>query len=136
MDISSKLRKLSSTMAHAWSFTELTGQHVTFAVEGQGVDRRMVFCDNLLSKYNAAELYTTCHHCNLFLCVCCLHSSSHFPCLHYPVVFTDGACSGNRLQELAVYSGRIQRISGAYPSMTVLTQCLSEQTSARSCWLQ
>jgi ribonuclease HI len=70
--------------------------------EGQEVaegvfNRRMIFCETLLSKYNTAELYTTCDHCNLFLAICCLHSksSSDYPCHHYPVVFIDGACSRN-----------------------------------------
>jgi ribonuclease HI len=69
--------------------------------EGQeGIfDRRMIFPETLLSKYNTTELYTTCGHCNQFLAVCYSHSgytsSSDLPCHHYPVVFVDGSCARN-----------------------------------------
>lgn len=60
-------------------------------------NRSMVFCETLLSKYNTDELYASCDHCDLFFCICCQHSSnpSYICCHHYPVVFTDGACSRN-----------------------------------------
>jgi ribonuclease HI len=58
-------------------------------------NRRMVFCERLLSKHSTDELYKICDHCNMFFCTCCPDYSSKKPCHHYPVVFTDGACSGN-----------------------------------------
>jgi ribonuclease HI len=57
--------------------------------------RRMIFCDNLLTKYKAADLYKTCNCCKLFVCICCADSSKPKLCHHYPVVFIDGACSRN-----------------------------------------
>lgn len=65
----------------------------------QGVlERRMNFCERLKYVYKTpAELYTTCEHCPQFLCICCQHLSnpSYRRCHYFPVVFIDGACSGN-----------------------------------------
>jgi ribonuclease HI len=60
--------------------------------------RRMNFCESLTNEYKTpAELYITCDHCSKFLCICCQHLSnpSYRRCHHYPIVFVDGACSGN-----------------------------------------
>lgn len=66
--------------------------------EGEGVlNRRMIFCKTLLSKYTTDELYTTCSDCDQFLCICCRDYSNDTTCHHYPLVFTDGACSRNGL---------------------------------------
>lgn len=64
------------------------------------LNRRMVFCETMLSNHTTDELYTTCSNCARFLCICCScrrDYSSDTPCHHYPLVFTDGACSGNGL---------------------------------------
>jgi ribonuclease HI len=58
-------------------------------------NRRMIFCQRLLSNFNTDELYTTCNHCDCFFCICCPDYSNNVLCHHYPVVFTDGACSAN-----------------------------------------
>jgi ribonuclease HI len=66
--------------------------------EGQGVsNRRMIFCENLLSQYNTDELYSVCDHCNTLFCICCrdLSNPDYRRCHYYPVVFIDGACSRN-----------------------------------------
>lgn len=55
----------------------------------------MIFCENLLSKHDTDQLYMTCNHCGQFLCICCADYAVNWPCHHYPVVFTGGACSGN-----------------------------------------
>lgn len=72
------------------------------------INRRMTFCDRLLSTYATHELYETCDHCDQFFCICCLHSSGNKSCHHYPVVFTDGACSGNG------FGGAVSGIGGSY----------------------
>jgi ribonuclease HI len=64
--------------------------------QGEGVfNRRMVFCETMLSTYNADELYIICDDCDRFFCICCPDFSNDTPCHHYPLVFTDGACSRN-----------------------------------------
>jgi ribonuclease HI len=60
------------------------------------LNRRMIFCDRLLSTHETDKLYRTCNDCDLFFCVCCQHyEDKPGPCHHYPIVFTDGACSKN-----------------------------------------
>jgi ribonuclease HI len=59
------------------------------------VNRRMNFCPALLSAFDTSQLYHICPHCHMFLCICCPDYENPTPCHHYPVVFTDGACSGN-----------------------------------------
>ena len=56
------------------------------------INHRMTFCDRLLSTYATHELYGMYDHCDQFFCICC-HFSGNKSCHHYPVVFTDGACS-------------------------------------------
>jgi ribonuclease HI len=76
---------------------------------GEGVsNRRMGFCKTLLSKFNTDELYVTCNRCYRFHCVCCSDFSNDILCHHYPVVFTDGACSANGSR------GATSGIGGAY----------------------
>lgn len=71
-------------------------------------NRRMGFCKALLSKFNTDELYIICNRCDRFVCVCCPDFSNEILCHHYPVVFTDGACSANGSH------GAISGIGGAY----------------------
>jgi ribonuclease HI len=72
------------------------------------LDRRMGFCDSL-SAYDTDELYTTCDGCDQFHCLCCCHDpSDDTVCHHYPVVFTDGACSRNG------FDGAVSGIGGTY----------------------
>jgi hypothetical protein len=98
------------------------------------INSRMIFCDRLLSMYAAHELYRTCDHCDQFFCI--LHSSGNESCHHYPVVFTDGACSGNGFDGAVSGIGdRKPSIAGAFLSMAVLTQTISGQTNVRSCLL-
>lgn len=77
--------------------------------QGEGVlDRRMDFCDSL-SAYDTDELYTTCDGCDQFHCLCCCHDpADDTVCHHYPVVFTDGACSKNG------FDGAVSGIGGTY----------------------
>ena len=76
--------------------------------KSQGVfDRRMVFCQRLLSAHTTDELYRICR-CDKFHCVCCLHYYGNSECHHYPVVFTDGACAGNG------YNGAVSGIGGSF----------------------
>lgn len=65
--------------------------------EGQeGVfDRRMVFCESLLSRLTTDKLYKLCDDCDQYLCICCPDDGLDYACHHYPVVFVDGACSNN-----------------------------------------
>jgi ribonuclease HI len=78
---------------------------------GQGVsNRRMIFCEYLLSMYGTDELYTVCDHCGQFLSICCRHlsNSNYNRCHHHPMVFVDGATSRNGL------GGAVSGIGGTF----------------------
>lgn len=60
----------------------------------QGViDRRMLFCEKLLTSFSTNELITECPDCFRFTALCCQHSPSI--CHHFALVFTDGSCLNN-----------------------------------------
>jgi ribonuclease HI len=64
--------------------------------KGQGV-RRMNFCE-VLSELDTDEQVRTCAHCDRFFSICCQHrdtDNSPSLCHHFPLVFTDDACSRN-----------------------------------------
>ena len=71
-------------------------------------DRRMTFCPHLLSTFDTDELYKTCDHCDMFLCICCPDYERKTLCHHYPVVFIDGACRGNG------YDSAVSGIGGTF----------------------
>ncbi|KAF5356441.1 hypothetical protein D9758_009531 [Tetrapyrgos nigripes] len=70
----------------------------------QGIENRLLkFCEDLF--YNADILLltqNTCSNCECFFVACCQHMDeqrSYYPCHHYKLIFTDGACLNNGRNE-------------------------------------
>src|ERR1700733_8760044 len=61
------------------------------------IDRRMVFCETLLSKLDTSELLGQYTNCLRFCAFCCQHKSSE--CHHFALAFTDGSCLNNGKSE-------------------------------------
>jgi ribonuclease HI len=57
------------------------------------IERRMVFCETLLSTFDTGELLSQCPDCLRFCAYCCQHESS--TCHHFALAFTDGSCLNN-----------------------------------------
>ena len=77
-------------MDYTGSDSETRSQHI--------YGRRFQLCKSLLN-YDYEDLILTCTQCGIFCAACCgcpyKYDGSEEPCHHWPIVFTDGACSNN-----------------------------------------